>query len=102
MAMARGSDGRWTGKKTKTRPISPTSEGACRLFALSHEKDIIGYVFHDSAKSRIKGKDLTITMLSSLIYVVYHYSRASAEGGKYSVISGIQRVSMLSSTKLKF
>ena len=31
-----------------------------------------------------------------LIYVVYHYSRAkraSAEGGKYSVISGIQRIS---------
>ena len=30
------------------------------------------------------------------MYVVYHYSRAkraSAEGGKYSVISGIQRIS---------
>ena len=35
----------------------------------------------------------------SLIYVVYHYSRAkraSAKGEKYSVISGIQRISRIS------
>ena len=39
----------------------------------------------------------------ALIYVVYHYSRAkraSAEGGKYSVISGIQRISNFASDLL--
>ena len=37
----------------------------------------------------------TIVVGIPLIYVVYHYSRKSTEGGKYSVISGIQRISRI-------